>query len=161
MASQFFGIGLHWPKNNINVGHVLRAAGCFGASFVATTGQRYSRAPTDTHGTHKKMPLMQVDDLRSVIPFDCVPVAIDLVPGAERLDRYRHPKRAFYVFGPEDGTLGRSTIDWCRDVVCIPSGCLNLAAAVNIVLYDRTAKALSDGLVEVPGASVRRLQEVG
>lgn len=159
--SQFFGIGLHYPKSAINVGHVLRAAGCFGASFVATSGQRYTRAPTDTQSTYKRMPLLQVEDLHADIPFDCVPVAVDLVPGASRLETYKHPKRAFYVFGPEDSTLGKAVLGWCRDVVVIPAGCLNLAAAVNVVLYDRTAKLIREGLVDVaPGETVRKLKAI-
>jgi len=64
---------------------------------------------------------------------------------------------ALHVFGAEDATLGRNVLSWCRDVVAIPGGCLNLAAAVNVVLYDRIAKLLRDGsLDEVPGAAVRR-----
>lgn len=161
MATQYFGIGLHHPKNNINVGHVLRAAGCFGASFVATSGKRYTRAPTDTQSTHKRMPLMQVEDLQTIVPYDCVPVGVDLVPGATRLELYRHPARAFYVFGPEDSTLGAKVLDWCRDVVVIPAGCLNLAAAVNVVMYDRTAKLIRDGLIDsAPGENVRKLKVV-
>jgi tRNA(Leu) C34 or U34 (ribose-2'-O)-methylase TrmL len=149
MATQFFGIGLHNAKNPINVGHTLRAAGCFGASFVATTGGRYKKVPTDTMAAVKRFPLLQVDDLRSVVPYDCVPVAVELVVGAARLETYQHPKRAFYVFGAEDQTLGEAVLSWCRDVVIIPSvGCLNLSAAVNVVLYDRTAKLMRDGLRE-------------
>jgi tRNA(Leu) C34 or U34 (ribose-2'-O)-methylase TrmL len=160
-VSQYFGIGLHCPKNSLNVGHVLRAAGCFGASFVATTGNRYKRAPTDTQGIAKSLPLMQVEDLRSVVPFDCVPVAVDLVPGAQRLETYEHPKRAFYVFGPEDSTLGDKVLSWCRDVVVVPAGCLNLAAAVNVVAYDRVAKLIRSGLLDAaPGGSTRKLKEL-
>lgn len=156
----YFGIGLHQPKNPINVGSVLRAAHCFGAAFVATSGRRYKRAASDTSAAYKRIPLHQVEDLRELIPFDCVPIAVDLVPGAVRLCDYQHPARAFYVFGPEDGTLASRTLSWCRDVVVIPAGCLNLAMAATCVLYDRTAKLLRAGQSEVPGASARRLKVV-
>ena len=44
-------------------------------------------------------------------------------------------------FGPEDGTLGPEILAWCRDVVYVPTRyCMNLAATVNVVLYDRAAK---------------------
>lgn len=142
MASRYAAIGLCGVKNPINVGSALRAAGCFRASLVATSGGRYKRCSTDTMSSYKRIPLIQVDDLHSVVPFDCVPVAIELLPDATPLERYQHPNRAFYIFGAEDGTLGKSTLSWCRDVVSIPAGCLNLAAAVNVVLYDRTAKML-------------------
>jgi tRNA(Leu) C34 or U34 (ribose-2'-O)-methylase TrmL len=76
-----------------------------------------------------------------VIPYDCVPVAVDLVDGAHSLPNYRHPERAFYVFGPEDGTLGKAVIDRCRDKIMVPTRfCMNLAATVNVILYDRLAK---------------------
>jgi len=87
------------------------------------------------------LPLLQVGDLFDAIPFDCVPVAIDLVAGAREITTYVHPERAFYIFGPEDGTLGRAITDRCRDKVFVPTAfCMNLAACVNVVLYDRYLK---------------------
>lgn len=57
------------------------------------------------------------------------------------LTKYEHPKRAFYVFGAEDATLGQRTLSWCRDIVYVPTNsCLNLATCVNVVLYDRAVK---------------------
>lgn len=141
MLRGYAAIGLHHPKTPVNIGAALRAAGCYGAALVAASGRRYSRASTDTMKSYRHLPLIQCDDLRGVVPFDCVPVAIDLIPGAVPLWNYKHPERAIYIFGPEDGTLGRDVLDWCRDVVCVPMvGCMNLAAAVNVVLYDRAAK---------------------
>lgn len=134
-------IGLHHPKHNVNVGSVLRAARCFDVNSVFYTGKRYQPAPTDTMKAVRHLPLTGVEDLHAVIPYDCVPVAIELVPGARSLFDYTHPQRAFYVFGPEDGTLGASVLGWCRDKVYIPTnGCLNLAACVNVLLYDRARK---------------------
>lgn len=138
----YAAIGLFQPKSAVNVGSAMRAAGCYGAAMVATTGRRFGRSPTDTMKTYRHLPLIQCDDLHGVIPFDCVPVAVDLVEGAQTLDEYEHPERAFYVFGPEDGTLGERLLSWCRDVVYVPTnGCMNLAATVNVVLYDRMVKA--------------------
>lgn len=134
-------IGLDNPKNAINVGSALRAAGVYGASMVAASGRRFGASPTDTMKHYRHLPLVRPDDLRDVIPFDCVPVAIDLIEGATSLVEYKHPERAFYIFGAEDATLGERTLSWCRDVVYVPtSGCMNLAATVNVVLYDRMQK---------------------
>lgn len=109
--------------------------------MVATTGQRYKRSATDTQAAYRHIPLIHVDSLRDAIPFDCVPIAVDLIPGARVLGDYVHPERAFYIFGPEDGTLGKSITEWCRDVVYVPTKfCMNLAATVNVVLYDRMVK---------------------
>lgn len=136
-------IGLDNPKNRINVGAVLRAAGCYGSVLVAASGNRAAArpAPTGTRGVYKRIPLLRCNDLRDVVPYGCVPVAVDLVEEATPLPAYEHPKNVFYVFGAEDNTLGRRVLSWCRDVVYVPTdGCMNLAACVNVVLYDRLAK---------------------
>jgi tRNA(Leu) C34 or U34 (ribose-2'-O)-methylase TrmL len=160
MDRGYFGIGLFHAKNHLNVGSVLRAAGCFGAAFVGVSGPRYKRAATDTMAAWKGVPLHHVDDLRTLVPFDCVPVAVELVEGAQPLDSFKHPPRAMYLLGGEDQTLGPKLLSWCRDVVYIPGGCLNMAAAANIVLYDRVAKQRRAGLADVPGAAFRRLKVV-
>lgn len=137
----YAAIGLHMPKTPLNVGSALRAAHCYGAAMVAQSGYRYRGASTDPRKAHRHLPLLIVDDLFSVIPYDCVPVAVDIIDGARSLVDYQHPERAFYIFGPEDGTLGEKITDRCRDKVFVPTAfCMNLAAAVNVVLYDRAAK---------------------
>ena len=141
----FAAIGLDNPKCPANVGGVMRAAGCYGVAMVAMTGQRMRRIPTDVKKQWRMMPVIETEDLRLVIPYDCVPVAIDLVPGARSLVDYTHPERAFYIFGAEDATLGERVLSWCRDVVYVPTySCMNLAATVNVVMYDRTVKMGGD-----------------
>jgi tRNA(Leu) C34 or U34 (ribose-2'-O)-methylase TrmL len=137
----FAAIGLHQPKTPSNVGSVLRAAHCYGAKMIAASGTRYRPHGTDTMKAYRHLPLLQCDNLRDVIPYNCVPVAVDIIEGARPLPGYVHPESAFYVFGPEDGTLGKEILSWCRDVIYVPTAfCMNLAAAVNVVLYDRAAK---------------------
>lgn len=83
-------------------------------------------------------------NLRDLIPYDAVPVAVDLIEGAEELPAFVHPQRAFYIFGPEDGTLGKAVTEWCQRKIVIPTlDCMNLAATVNVVLYDRLSKQLT------------------
>ena len=76
------------------------------------------------------------------------PVCIEVLDDAESLVRFDHPEHAAYVLGPEDGSVPEGVRAACHRFVRIPavgraSGarCLNLAAAVNVVLYDRLAKA--------------------
>lgn len=141
MCNGLAAIGLDNVKNSINVGSVLRAAGCFGVAMVAASGHRYRPAPTDTMKSIRTIPFLQVEDIKIAIPYDCVPVAVELVPQAQSLITYKHPRRAYYVFGAEDNTLGDRVLSWCRDVIYIPTNrCMNLAACVNVVLYDRMAK---------------------
>jgi tRNA(Leu) C34 or U34 (ribose-2'-O)-methylase TrmL len=139
----YAAIGLNQPKTPENIGSVLRAMHCFDATLLAISGKRFKRSATDTFKRWRHMPVIEAEDLLKVVPYSCVPVAVDLIPGAMDLREYRHPERAFYIFGPEDGTLGASVLSRCRDVVHVPTtGCLNLAATVNIVLYDRLYKTL-------------------
>lgn len=143
----FASIGLFKPKTPENVGGVMRAAFVYGASMVAIAGDRTS-AREICHGTNtpkadRHIPVMRGADLREMIPFGAIPVAVDLIDGACPLPSYQHPARAFYVFGPEDGTLGKAVLDWCTQRVMVPTRtCMNLAATVNVVLYDRMAKAM-------------------
>ena len=142
MSRGYAAIGLLAPKTEPNVGGVLRASMCYGVSLVAIAGQRYKRQSTDTLKASRHIPIIHVADLKDAVPFDCVPVAVELLPTGTPLPAYKHPERAFYVFGPEDGTLGKTTLSWCRDLIYIPiSFSMNLAACVNVVLYDRLAKA--------------------
>ena len=138
-------IGLLNPKSPTNVGSVMRAAGCFGAGAVLYTGERYDRAAqfnTDTKAAHRAIPLSGVACLLESRPANAQLVCVELAEGAIPLTEYRHPDHAFYVFGPEDGTIGQELIDRADAVVYVPTiGCLNLAATVNVVLYDRLAKA--------------------
>jgi len=141
----FCAVGLVSPKTSANVGSALRAAFCFGAAFVVVSGQRYRRACTDTPNFPLHRPLFHADDVLSLCPFDCEPVAVELLDGATSLVEFRHATRTFYVFGPEDGTLGKSITDRCARKIVIPTRmCLNLAASVNVVLYDRTAKQIRE-----------------
>ena len=143
----YAAIGLDNPKCPANLGGVMRAAGCYGAAMVAISGQRMKKAPTDVSKRWRTMPVIETEDLRLVIPYDCVPVAVDLVPGARSLAAYTHPQRAFYIFGAEDATLGARTLSWCRDVIYIPTDrCMNLAATANVVLYDRLIKMGGDAV---------------
>lgn len=143
----YAAIGLDNPKDVLNIGSTFRAAGCYGAELLVLGGPRprllkkLNRCRTDTQKAFRHIPTLFVDDLHSAIPLDCVPVAIDLIEGAQSLFDYTHPERAFYIFGAEDATLGARITSWCRDVVYIPTNhCMNLAATVNVVLYDRALK---------------------
>lgn len=139
----FAAIGLYHPKNHLNVGSVIRAARCFDAAMVACSGYRITRrrCPTDPGVGVRHLPCIYCDDLMDVAPAFATIVGVEIANGARDLASYTHPESAYYIFGPEDGSLPPSALALCRDVVQIPSRyCLNLAAAVNVVLYDRSAK---------------------
>ena len=138
----FACVALDHPKDAVNVGAALRAAFVYGARLIVTSGQRYRPVSADTMKAYRHVPFLQAADVFDVIPYDCIPVAVDLLPKARPLPSYIHPERAFYIFGPEDGTLGARITDRCRDVIVVPTKfCMNLAATVNVVLYDRMCKS--------------------
>ena len=138
-------IGLVNPKSPTNVGAVLRASGCFGVSSISYSGNRLNRAlpfNTDTQNNAGNIPLIHKDSVLDELPKDTKIICVELVEGAIPLPSYVHPLSAHYVFGPEDGSISQAIIDQADDVVYIPTvGCLNLAATVNVMLYDRLAKA--------------------
>ncbi|MEO3737643.1 RNA methyltransferase [Shewanella baltica] len=143
-------IGLVNPKTPVNVGGIMRASGCYGVDGVFYTGRRYELAArsgavqyhVDTKDAGERIPLTGVTSLLASIPADTKLICVDLVVGATPLPDFVHPAKAFYVFGPEDGTIGQEIIDKADAVVYVPTvGCMNLAASVNVLLYDRLAKS--------------------
>ncbi|MGK0247364.1 MAG: tRNA(Leu) C34 or U34 (ribose-2'-O)-methylase TrmL [Oleispira sp.] len=145
MSHSTVTLGLSNPKSPTNVGAVLRAAGCFRADRILYTGIRYDRAAafcTDTQRQSIKIPLTSVECLLESAPKGAKIVVIELAENAESLANFQHPENAFYIFGPEDGSVKQKVVNKADSVVYIPThGCLNLAATVNIVLYDRLAKS--------------------
>jgi tRNA(Leu) C34 or U34 (ribose-2'-O)-methylase TrmL len=139
-------IGLTNPKSPTNVGAVLRAVGCFYADEVLYTGERFNRAVkfnTDTKNIKSIIPLTQVEDFIEYSKNENINlVCVDLIEGAVPLTEFVHPENALYVFGPEDGTISQAVIDKAYASVYVPTkGCLNLAASVNVLLYDRLTKS--------------------
>jgi tRNA(Leu) C34 or U34 (ribose-2'-O)-methylase TrmL len=142
-------IGLMNPKNPENVGAVLRAAGNFGADSVLYTGKRYPLAvernpdaPNISRKASQDIPITGVSCLLESVPMNMEIVCVEFAENATPLPDYQHPYNAFYIFGPEDGTIPQDLIDKADDVVYVPTnGCMNLSATVTVVLYDRLSKA--------------------
>ncbi len=142
-------VGLINPKSPENVGSVMRAAGNFGVDSILYTGERYSIAsklgPYSVYTSRKvgqNIPLIKainmIDELPEGLKLVCIEFAEDAIP----LPEYQHPDCAIYIFGPEDGSISQKLIDKADAVVYVPTqGCMNLAASVNVVLYDRSAKS--------------------
>ena len=145
MSDKKIMVGLSNPKSASNVGAIMRAAGCYAVDSVLYTGTRYDRTVrlnTDTKKISSAIPLMNVENLLAGKTDDIKLICVDLIEGAAPLPAFEHPDKALYIFGPEDGTIKQSVIDQADAVVYVPTtGCMNLAASVNVVLYDRLAKA--------------------
>lgn len=148
MKSARVSIGLLNPKSPVNVDGVLRAAGNYRVDQVYYTGQRYQRALAqnpDTARIRRKVgenvKLCAVDNLLDLLQQDMQLVCVEFALDAQPLPDFIHPENACYVFGPEDGNLSQSLIDRADAVVYVPTvGSMNLAATVNVLLYDRLCK---------------------
>ena len=91
---------------------------------------------------YKDVNVLQFDYFFDQFP-EAVPVAVELRPNSENLVDFVHPENALYVFGPEDGSIPQVYLRHCHRFVTIPTRhCVNLAAAVYIMLYDRHLKSM-------------------
>lgn len=149
MKKHHVSVGLINPKDAQNVGSVLRAIGCYQANDVYYTGNRYDYAAkhtTDTRNVAQNASITKVGSMiearKEFMPDDTKMVCVELCEGATPLPQFQHPENALYVFGPEDGNLKQAIVNQADEVVYIPTvGCMNLAATVNVLLYDRLAKS--------------------
>lgn len=149
MQKSNISIGLINPKSPENVGSVMRAAGNFGVDSVFYTGLRYPRAIERKSCTvdmsrkiSQKIPLSEINCPINDVPPNMQVVCVEFAENAIALPEYQHPNNAFYVFGPEDGSISQDVIDKADAVIYVPTlGCMNLAATVNVVLYDRSTKS--------------------
>jgi tRNA(Leu) C34 or U34 (ribose-2'-O)-methylase TrmL len=133
-------IGLFHPQDNANIGSVLRAVFCYRADLIVIEGKKYHPIGTDTMKTFRHVPLIH-SDLKNAAPYACIPIAVELIDGAQPINNFIHPRSAYYIFGPENGSLGRQITSWCKHTIYIPTRqCLNLAQTVNVILYDRMMK---------------------
>ncbi len=140
MTRGFAAIGLYSPKDGANVGGAFRAASCYGADLIVLDKPRWIRHATNTTKAHLHIPT-QVGPVLELRPFNCPMVVIEIVDGATDIREFHHPERAFYVFGPEDGSVPKDVVAAAQHVVSIPTEyCMNLAATVNVVLFDRLCK---------------------
>ncbi|MBC6497106.1 MAG: TrmH family RNA methyltransferase [Alphaproteobacteria bacterium GM7ARS4] len=138
----YYCVALEQPRFEENVGAVLRACGVYEANLVVLRqGGRLALGGQDTLRSHRHIPVVIVEDIFTALPINCTPVAVDFIEGACPLPHYVHPERAFYIFGPENGTLAPNIVKACHHAIYVPTQIsMNLAASVNVVLYDRAAK---------------------
>jgi tRNA G18 (ribose-2'-O)-methylase SpoU len=137
----YFAIGAERISKALNLGNLMRSAHGFGASFTFTIGAAYQalEARADTSKGSQHLPHYNwaaADEL--ALPQGCRLVGVELLDEAIDLPSFRHPMRAAYVLGPEQGSLSPAVLARCDHVVRIPSSfCINLAMAGAIVMYDR------------------------
>ena len=144
------GLVLVRPKYPHNVAAAIRAASCFGIDTLLWTGHRFEFKDGERLPREERMKgyadVTFREDERPLETLPGTPVCIELTPSARSLTDFQHPEDAIYVFGPEDGSVPWQYRRLCHHFVYIPSQhCLNLSAAINVVLYDRAAKRQVSG----------------
>lgn len=131
------------PKFPHNVGAAIRACSCFGVDSLLWTGNRidvskYARLPREERMKGYKH--VQFSNCQRPLEMfaDAAPVCVEVFDNSEPLTTFEHPEKAVYVFGPEDGCIPQVIRRLCHRFVHIPAHfCLNLSAAVNVVLAHR------------------------
>lgn len=144
-------IGLVNPKSPENVSSVMRSAGNFGVDSVYYSGSRYPRAlrlnpavPRMSRKVSQGIPLTGVNCLFDTVTSNMKIICVEFAENAIALPEYQHPENALYIFGPEDNSIPQDIIDRADAVIFVPTtGCMNLAATVNVLLYDRLAKSFA------------------
>jgi len=132
------------PKYPHNVGAAIRACSCFDVNSLIWTGERVNPAKYERLPREERMKGYKRVDFRNhqrpfgLLPKDSTPVCVEVFDSSEPLTTFEHPENAVYVFGPEDGRVPQVIRRLCHRFVHIPSHfCLNLSAAVNVVLAHR------------------------
>ncbi len=137
----YFAIGAERSSKALNLGNLMRSAHAFGASFTFTIGATYQalEARTDTSKGRDHLPHYNwVDAAAMKLPHRCRLVGVELTDAAIDLPSFRHPQRAAYLLGPEQGSISAELLERCDHVVRIPTRfCINVAMAGAIVMYDR------------------------
>lgn len=146
------------PRDAYNVGNAQRACSNWGVNQLWWTG---TRVTTDLQGGERLPREERMKGWANVAlinhqrPFDAFKslkprvIGVELFKGAQNLFHYQHPLDAIYVFGPEDGSIHDSVKHLCHEFVMAPTHhCMNLAAAVNVVLAFRRLSLIQQGLEE-------------
>ncbi|HZR27588.1 MAG TPA: TrmH family RNA methyltransferase [Terriglobales bacterium] len=132
------------PKYPHNVGAAIRACACFEVKSLIWTGERVNPAKYSRLPRQERMKGYKHVDFRNderpfeLLPKDCAPVCVEVFENSEPLTTFEHPENAAYVFGPEDGRVPQVIRRLCHRFLHIPAHfCLNLSAAINVVLAHR------------------------
>lgn len=140
----YYGVGILYTDNALNVGTLWRSAYILGASFIYTVGRRYRVQSSDVTKSWAKMPMYHYPDTESFLanlPYKAELVGVEMCEDAEPLKDMEHPKRAVYLLGNERSGLSGRVMERCRKIVYLPGEfSLNVAVAGSIVMYDRVCK---------------------
>jgi len=135
-----FGIGIYYPKYNVNTGTLWRSAHIMGADYIFTVNRRFTHQKSDTTKAYKHIPMYYYEDWdKFVLPANTQLVGVETC--GRDIKGFVHPERACYLLGAEDTGIPKKILDKCSHVIKLPGKyCLNVSVAGSLVLYDRMNK---------------------
>lgn len=138
----YFAFGVEGISKDYNLGNLMRSAHAFNAQFFFAINpdvDLHKVQAVDTSDAWKHVPFYKWDTPeKMVLPHDCALIGVEFVDESISLPSFRHPARAAYVVGPEDGSLSPEMMARCDHVIKIPTSfCVNVGTAGAIVMYDR------------------------
>ncbi len=140
----YYGIGILYSDNSLNVGTLWRSAYILGASFIFTIGRKYRVQSSDVTKTWAKLPLYHYPDYKAFLghlPYKAMLVGVEMSDRSIPIAQLEHPKRAVYLLGNERSGLSGKILDHCHHIVHLPGAfSLNVAVAGSIVMYDRVSR---------------------
>lgn len=147
MKKNFYGVAIMHPKNENNVGSLLRTAHLLNCDFICIIGKRYETQASDTSKIKQNVPFLEFesfDEFQKYRP-SCELMAVELSPQASLLNtHYVHPRNAIYLLGAEDYGIPQKYLNKCNRIIQLYGEySMNVAVAGSIVLYDRFVKNLN------------------
>lgn len=137
-----YAVAIDNPDKERNIGNLFRTAHSFLASEIVLIGSpRYEGA--GSHGVERFESVRHIGTRTAFLEWlpasGYAPVAVEIHPEAERLDRFDFPERPLFLLGSELRGLSEELLAACPRKVMIPQygfvPCLNVNISCSIVLY--------------------------
>jgi tRNA G18 (ribose-2'-O)-methylase SpoU len=136
------------PGKETNIGNLIRTAHCFLCGEIVLIGSA-SYGGAGSHGVEKFERLRYLptrDAFLTWLPVSGYePVAVEIHPEAERLDRFVFPEQPLFVLGNELHGLDERLLAACERKVMVPQyglvPCLNVNITCSLVLWQYLVSA--------------------
>ncbi len=137
-----YAVAIDNPDKEMNIGNLIRTAHSFLCGEIVLIGSPRFEG-TGSHGVERFERIRHIPTRQGFIewlrgsPYS--PVAVEIHPDAQRLDRFGFPEHPLFLLGSELHGLSEDLLSICPSKVMIPQyglvPCLNVNIACSIVLY--------------------------
>ena len=130
------------PDKQMNIGNLIRTAHSFLCGEIILIGSASYRS-AGSNGVERFERMRHVPDRDTFLQWlpksGYEAIAVEIHPEAERLDRFRFPKRPLFLLGNELHGLDERLLGGCPQKLMIPQfglvPCLNVNISCSLVLY--------------------------